>query len=237
MLMKQRRTWPLDLAVLAAACGLGVGLWRYWETAHRLNAPLPPVRMLSDTLTLLPTEHSIGSASSKITVIEYSDFQCPACTAFALDLLPEIERRDISTGRIRLVFRSMPLEELHPKALEAALNAECAAQQGQFWPAHDWLFAHRREIGDAGVVGMPEVLHLDRPTLTACIAGDAKDGVRRTEDDASFLGVEGTPTFFVGPTPQGNVFHPTKAFSGVSSVSAFEAAVVGGAAGPPAEDR
>src|SRR3981189_3600328 len=82
-------------------------------------------------------DHALGAAHAPVTVVEYGDFECPNCKQAAPAVKLLLER---SPGRVRLVYRHFPLEEVHPHALHAALAAEVAARQGKVWPLHDQLF-------------------------------------------------------------------------------------------------
>ena len=84
-----------------------------------------------------------GSASAPVTVYEMSDFQCPYCARFALEIFPTLDAEYIQTGKIRWIFVNFPLP-MHPNATPAAEVAMCAAKQGKFWPVHDLLFRNQK---------------------------------------------------------------------------------------------
>src|SRR3979490_2569874 len=88
-------------------------------------------------------DHALGASHAPVTVVEYGDFECPNCkqAAPAVKLLFEE-----FVGRIRLVYRHFPLEEVHPHALRAAEAAECGGAQGKFWPMHDLLFDNQQHL-------------------------------------------------------------------------------------------
>src|SRR5215813_4391160 len=83
-------------------------------------------------------DHVSGAQHAAVTIVEYGDFECPNCRQAQPAVKLLLERFD---QRVRFVFRNFPLEDVHPHALAAALAAECASGQGQFWPMHDLLFA------------------------------------------------------------------------------------------------
>ena len=123
----------------------------------RKAAPAGPLRVSPPPPVIPSSVQSIsdaamkGSADAAVVLIEYADFQCPYCGQFARQILPEIEKRYVSTGKLRVVFRHMPLQEIHPQAVMAAETAECARQQGKFWQVHDALFADQR-LDEASLV-------------------------------------------------------------------------------------
>ena len=102
-----------------------------------------------------------GEPSAPIGLIEYSDFECPFSTKFSQQTLPRLDREYITTGRLILVFKHLPLERIHSHARQAANVANCADRQGKFWTIHDQFFDHPKELGDAGIRKAAEVVGLD----------------------------------------------------------------------------
>lgn len=149
-----------------------------------LNPPVDPAR-----------DHVRGSATARVTLVEYGDFQCPYCG----DAYPVVhELLDRFEIQLRFVFRHMPLTDLHPRALAAAQAAEAAGAQGRFWEMHDRLFEHQRELADSDLLAHAEALGLD----VGRFAQDLEDRVHleRIEDDyrsGARSGVPSTPRFFV----------------------------------------
>src|SRR5580765_6847498 len=89
------------------------------------------------------TDHVMGASHAPVTLVEYGDFECPNCKQAAPAVKLLLER---FAGRLRLVYRHFPLEEVHPHALHAALASEAAAGQGKFWPMHDLLFENQNHL-------------------------------------------------------------------------------------------
>ena len=87
----------------------------------------------------------IGKLNAPVTIIEFSDFQCPFCAKFHLETLPLIMNEYINEGQVKLVFRDFPIQSIHPNALPASLAAECANEQGKFKEMHDVLFENQKE--------------------------------------------------------------------------------------------
>lgn len=146
-----------------------------------------------------------GSKDANAVLIVYSDFQCPFCATFARDVLPEIERRYIATGRVALAFRHFPLP-IHPQAVQAAAVAECAGRQGKFWETHDRLFAEgslNADILDA----IPRFVQLDQQSLDRCLSDRTiADVIQASVTQGRELGIRGTPAVFIGTRlPDGRV--------------------------------
>ena len=128
-----------------------------------------------------------------MTLVEYGDFQCPHCRQASRPLEAVRERLGL-----RLVFRHMPLHELHPRAAQAAYAAEAAGAQGKFWAMHDALYADQRNLDDASLVRRATALDLDVDRFVADMNGPvAIERVRADAQGAEAAGVHATPTFFV----------------------------------------
>ena len=139
--------------------------------------------------------HSLGDPAAPLVVVEHADFECPYCAAAA----PVLRRLvDGSDGRVRLVFRHLPLFTRHPFALTAALASEAAAEQGRFWELHDELFAHQGELTDAHLVAHAARAGVPEPEL---VVGEHaqrhRPAVEADYADAGAAGARGTPTLFV----------------------------------------
>jgi protein-disulfide isomerase len=135
-----------------------------------------------------------GPANAPIELIEFSDFQCPYC----LRAHP-IVKQVLSTygDRIRFVYRNYPLPS-HPNARPAAEAAQCAAEQGQFWPYHDRLFAEPNKLSDDDLKASAAALGMDAGRFNACF--DSHKYKARVEADmqaGNDAGVNGTPAFFI----------------------------------------
>ena len=127
-------------------------------------------------------------------MIEFADFQCPYCLAAA----PTVKKVMETYGdRIRLVYRNYPLPN-HPQAQPAAEAAQCANEQGQFWPYHDRLFAEAGKLSDADLKKAAVDLGLDAERFNACVDEHRYKAVVEADQQAgNEAGVNGTPAFFV----------------------------------------
>lgn len=149
---------------------------------------------------LHPLDNAKGNLESSVVVMEYSDFQCPACRSYypmVRQLITEFE------DRVVFVFRHFPLLSIHPNAEFAARAAEAAGEQDKFWEMHDILFQKQNEWARvANVTPLFEsyatLLALDLEKFKTDFSSDAvKDFVRAQRVHAVQAGLQGTPSFFV----------------------------------------
>ena len=164
-------------------------------------------------LRLLPDDASRGRPDAPVTIVEFTDYQCPFCKRFEAETWPQLKRNYVDTGKVRFIVRDLPLE-FHDSALPAAEAAHCAGEQGKFWPMHDALIAKGSDLGAGGLQTQAGRLGLDLPRFQACVAQHryAKD-ILRNAALANSLGLEGTPAFVIGRVHDGEL-------SGVSGMGA-----------------
>lgn len=150
-------------------------------------------------LESLPTR---GSADAPVTVVEFADFQCPACGTFAATIEPGILKDYIDTGKVKFVYHDFPLTQ-HKNAVPAAEAARCAGDQSAFWPMHDLLYATQAQwetSAQPGTIfaGYADQLKLDRNAFDQCVSTGKYRAVVQTAYDASLkAGINQTPTFVI----------------------------------------
>jgi protein-disulfide isomerase len=143
-----------------------------------------------------------GNPDAKLVVVEFEDFQCPACQRHALTTQPGLDERFVKTGEVLWVAKHFPLR-IHARAPVAAAAAECAGDQGKFWAMHHKLFEQMEQWStgddpDTALVKVAADLELDRARFTACLTGrNALERVLRDLYDAQAIGVRSTPTFIL----------------------------------------
>ncbi len=136
-----------------------------------------------------------GPADAPVTVVEFSDFECPYCARLA-SVLDEVKRHYGDT--VRVVYRHYPLTGIHPNAWKAAEASLCAHQQGRFWEFHDLLFADQGALGAADLKAKAERLDLDAESFGECLdSGRHYDAVLADVRAGDAVGVSGTPALFV----------------------------------------
>lgn len=142
---------------------------------------------------------SRGSDKAPVTLIEFSDFQCSFCRKFWQTTLPLIEKKYISTGKVKFVYRHFAILGKHSVA--SAQAAECAGEQGKFWPYHDKLFASAASpfaFSDGKLKGYARDLGLSTQRFNQCL--DSGKYLKKVEGEtatAAFLGARGTPAFLL----------------------------------------
>jgi protein-disulfide isomerase len=138
---------------------------------------------------------SKGPAGAPVTVVEFSDFQCPFC-ARVTPTLKKLE--EAYAGKIRIVFRDLPLLSIHKNAAVAAEAAACANEQGKFWDMHDRLFANQAKLTAPELKEHAAALGLDTAAFNTCLdSGKYTAEWRKDSEEANRLGLSGTPAFFI----------------------------------------
>lgn len=150
---------------------------------------------------------SLGNVDAPITIIEFSDYQCPFCKKHFTNTLSALKTSYIDTGKVRYVFRDFPLDSIHPNARKAAEAAHCAGDQGKFWDMHDTIFQNQGALKSDKLRDFARTMQLDVDAFTACL--DSGKYTKRVDADVaagSAAGVTGTPGFFIGKTkPDGTI--------------------------------
>ncbi|NIW36059.1 MAG: thioredoxin domain-containing protein [Gemmatimonadetes bacterium] len=139
---------------------------------------------------------SRGPADASVTVVEFTDYQCPFCTRHFEQTYPLLMQQ--YGDRIRYAVRNFPLVRIHPHAAKAAEAAECAHDQGRFWEYHDRLFENNAALDVESLKRYAADLDLEVSQFNKCLdSGRKSEIVARDLEDGSRLGVRGTPTFFI----------------------------------------
>jgi protein-disulfide isomerase len=151
-------------------------------------------------ITIRPANR-LGSSDASITIVEFSDFQCPFCSKVEREAIAQLRDKYVSSGKISIVYKHAAV--LGDESTWAAQAAECAADQGQFWKYHDLLFA-RQDGENQGVlakeklIDLAQELKLDLTRFEPCLKNDETlTRVQADTQEAREVGVRGTPTFFL----------------------------------------
>jgi len=147
----------------------------------------------------------LGSKTAPITIVEFTDYQCPFCQRFHVTVFGDLKKQYIDTGKVRFYSRDLPLDVIHPNAHRAAEAARCAADQHQFWALRDAMGAHPNELEMDNLVADAKGLKMDVPRFRACVESHKyKDAVDGDVLEARRIGADGTPAFVIGKsTPEG----------------------------------
>lgn len=163
---------------------------------------VPTKRVTLYGVDLTGVGYDKGRPDAPITIVEFSDFGCPFCGSHARQTMPSLEREFIATGKV--FYKYVPfVMGMFPNGQQAARTAECAAEQGQFWPMHDKLYAvqndWKRSLSPFDLLqGYAAELGLDRERFRACYTKyEFHPRTRTTNERADQLGIRATPTIFV----------------------------------------
>ncbi len=169
----------------------------------------------------------MGDKDAKVTMVEFTDYQCPFCGRAFQQTYPPVVAEYVKTGKLRYVIHDYPLQQLHPNAFRAAEAARCAGDQGKYWEMHDRLFGNQQALDEKGLEASAQALGLDTQQFQQCLdTGKYKAEINNEIKVGTSLGVTGTPTFFLGPTgTDPNKFRATKKIAGAFPYTAFKQAI------------
>jgi len=147
----------------------------------------------------------LGSKDAPFTLVEFTDYQCPYCRQFHVNVFGELKKNYIDTGKVRFYSRDLPLDQIHPNASRAAQAGRCAADQGQFWKMRDLMGANPDKLDLENLVTEAGTLKMDTKAFRGCVESQKyKEAVQTDVLEAMKIGAEATPTFVLGKsTPQG----------------------------------
>jgi protein-disulfide isomerase len=165
----------------------------------------------------------MGRKDAPLTMVEFSDYQCPFCRAFHSTTFEQIKKEWIDSGKLRFISWDLPLE-FHSNAAKAAQAAHCAGEQNKFWELRRLLIANATRLESDAIIGYAQqVPQLDVAAFKACVASDKYSAeIKKSADAANAQGISGTPTFLIakssGDTVDGVLF------IGAQPYAAFNAA-------------
>ena len=143
-----------------------------------------------------------GQADAPITIIEFSDYECPFCGKFYTETLPLLRTNYIETGKVKLIFRDYPLNDIHPNAQKAAEAAECAGQQNKYFEMHDKLFENQQALSIDNLKQYAKDLNLNQQAFDTCLDdGTMAEEVNKDLAEGTSYGISGTPGFFINGRP------------------------------------
>jgi protein-disulfide isomerase len=148
-----------------------------------------------ENVAVSPDDAALGPAGAPVTIVEFSDFQCPFCQRVA----PTLKRIKETYGdKVRIVWKDFPLTSIHPEAFKAAEAGNCAREQGKFWEYHDRLFANQQALQPDALKAHAASAGLDATAFNACLdTAKFSDRVQEHIGVGSRLGVSSTPALFV----------------------------------------
>jgi len=178
------------------------------QLLERLTTPQQPLpERTSATLTNLKG-YVLGRPDAPLTMVEFTDLQCPYCREYVTTTFDQIRKNWIDTGKLRYISRDFPLD-FHPQALPAARAARCAGEQGKFWEMRGQLMRNANLLSPAYITKTAADLKLDARDFAACTASNKYDAQIQAETaEGTKIGVGGTPTFVIGRTTPNSLEGP-----------------------------
>lgn len=144
--------------------------------------------------------YAIGSKDAPLTMVEFTDFQCPFCQRFHVSTFADLKKNYIDTGKLRFVSRDLPLD-FHPNAMQAANAGRCAGEQGQFWAMRDRMNSNPDKLDINNLMNYAQDLKLDVAAFRGCVESQKyKDAIQADANTAQQIGANGTPSFVLGKT-------------------------------------
>ncbi len=202
--------WLLGVSCIV----LAMAAVKAWPKGSSGPVPLeePLDYKLPAQVQVFAADPSLGSGTANVTIVEFSDFQCPYCAQSAPAARQAVES---SGGKARLVWKDYPVPG-HDEALPAAIAAQCAHQQGKFWQYHDVLFREQARLGNDAYVELAGEVGLRLPQFIRCLDGKETQAiVERNRREGDAIGIDGTPYFVING----------QAWSGLLTASDLEAII------------
>jgi len=174
------------------------------QAVERLQAPQAPRPAPPAPPDIVSIEnvsgYMLGRPDAPVTMVEFTDLQCPFCNRFATATFDQLKKDYIDTGKVRFISRDFPLD-FHPQAIPAAKASRCAGDQGKFWELRMSLVKNASALSPVFITQQATALQLDMKQFDACIKGNQYDAaINKDMTEGAGFSVNGTPTFFVGKT-------------------------------------
>jgi protein-disulfide isomerase len=194
--------------------------------AARPAAGAPGVDQAMNALVTTEGAPVKGNKNAKLTLVEFSEFQCPFCGRHVRETYPQLDKEYIQTGKVKYVFRDLPLESIHKNAFKAAEASHCAGEQNKYWEMHDRLFANQQSLEPAMLTAHAQAVGVDSKKFQACLdSGKYAAQIRKDIAEANKLGITGTPTTVIGLTqPNDPKIKILRVIRGAQGYNAFKGA-------------
>ena len=206
---QERQQWEAQLAKDQKINGIKkIGMWvsgvvilalSVWGLIALVNTP-QPTSQITNIPPVNSSDITMGSKSAKATLVEYADFQCPACAAYH-PLVKQLTKE--FDGKVLFVYRFYPLTSIHKNAMKSAEAAFAAYNQGKFWEMHNVLFEHQNDWAESNspedtFTKYAQNIHLDMTKYTLDTQGDKTiQFINNESDGGTTAGINSTPTFFI----------------------------------------
>ncbi len=191
------QVWSLNNNIEALGSGAGTGGSGAAAQPTPTAGTQPTPTVATDMKTLMDDDAVKGDPNAPVTIVEFSDYECPFCARFYAQTYGQIQEQYIDTGKVKLVYRDFPLS-FHQNAQKAAEAAECAGEQGKYYEMHNMLFEKGVEGGVATFKGYASSLGLDTTAFDTCLdSGAMASEVAADMQAGQAAGIRGTPGFII----------------------------------------
>jgi len=196
------------------------------QALERLAQPPPPAGPPVDERVRLTdvTGYSLGRPDAPVTIVEFTDLQCPFCQRFNLTTFDQLKKQYIDTGQVRFITRDFPLDSIHPMAMRSALASRCAGDQGKFWEMHLALVRDANKLTPEFIDETAVRFGIAMPAFQECVDQQRHlADIKKDQEAGERAGISGTPSFVVGPTA-GDTLDGVR-IVGAQPLAAFEARI------------
>lgn len=197
-----------------------------------INRPLDESKKIEALKVYLDDDPILGNNEAPVTIIEFSDYECPFCKRYVEQAYVQIKKDYIDTGKVKMIYRDNPLPSHEPLATTEAMAANCAREQGSdeaYFKYHDEVFKRTTSNGNGLTIEdlykIATYLDLNSEKLKECVESDRyRSEIIRDSQDASVIGATGTPTFFIGKSTTANYIDGIKVV-GAQPYAVFKAII------------
>ncbi len=205
LLFLLKASYLRDLALIALGSVIGGGGIAFFQNLDHVKQeritqtePSNPTRLTFDLM--VKEEPVLGQSSAPLTIVEFSDYQCPYCSQFQNSIFPKLKQEFIDQGLVRFIHKDLPLP-FHNQAEESAAVARCAQRQNAFWITHQALYDQQNCLACKGPRSIAVEAGLSEQELDQCLQDPAiPNVVRSNQSEAGLHNINATPTFVIGPT-------------------------------------
>jgi protein-disulfide isomerase len=187
------------LDVISNVMVIGAATVILWSVLSKTLQPATAGAVEPVDLSLPASAVTNRLGTGRIAIVEFSDFECPYCGRYSRTIFPAVRKDIVKTGEVQYMVVNSPLDRIHPLAVGAAEAAECAAREGRFWEMHERLFSEPKSLTPEDLIAHGKAVGVNELRFKACLDTHATlEKVKNDQSEAARLGVQGTPSFFVG---------------------------------------
>jgi len=219
----QRWPWPWITAGATLGCALTLGVQFTAKQLSAANTPAQESKKPTTATISINGDPVMGSPTAPVTIVEFSDFECPYCKRFHEETLPKLKQHYIDKGLVRFIHKDLPLP-FHQNAHLAATTARCAQEDGKYWEAYQALFSQQNCLNCKGPIAITATTGINRNKLEQCNQDKRiEQAVNINISEAELNGIRATPTFVIGKSTRS--MHNGKIIEGAIPWPEFKLAV------------